>query len=48
MKKKILIREDDLNMLNLYQGVLRDLFEHIPATNSKEAVQLASPPTASP
>ncbi len=48
MKKKILIIEDDLDMLNLYQGVLRDLFELIPATNGEEAVELASTPTASP
>ncbi len=41
MKKKILIVEDDLDMLNLYQGVLRDIFELIPATNGKEAVELA-------
>ena len=41
MKKKILIVEDDLDMLNLYQGVLRDIFEIIPATNGKEAVELA-------
>ncbi len=41
MKKKILIVEDDLEMLNLYQAVLRDVFETIPATNGKEAVELA-------
>jgi len=41
MKKKILIAEDDLDMLNLYRGVLGDVFEIIPATNGKEAVELA-------
>ncbi len=41
MKMKILIVEDDLEMLNLYQAVLRDVFETIPATNGKEAVELA-------
>jgi len=41
MKKKILIVEDDLDMLNLYQGVLRDIFEIIPAINGREAVELA-------
>ena len=33
--------EDDLDLLNLYRGVLRDIFEIIPATNGKEAVELA-------
>lgn len=41
MKKKILIVEDDLDMLNLYQGVLSDIFEIIPGTNGEEAVELA-------
>ena len=41
MKKKILIVDDDLDMLNLYQAVLREVFETIPATNGKEAVELA-------
>ncbi len=41
MKKKVLIAEDDLDMLNLYRGVLGDVFEIIPATNGKEAVELA-------
>jgi len=41
MKKKILIAEDDLDMLNLYQAVLGNVFETIPATNGKEAVDLA-------
>lgn len=41
MKKKILIVEDELDMLNLYQGVLKDIFEIIPANNGKEAVELA-------
>lgn len=41
MKKKILIVEDDLDMLNRCQGVLRDIFEIIPATNGREAVELA-------
>ncbi len=41
MKKNFLIVEDDLDMLNLYQAVLRDIFELIPATNGKEAVELA-------
>jgi len=41
MKNKILIVEDDLDMLNLYQAVLTDVFETIPATNGKEAVDLA-------
>ena len=41
MKKKILIVEDDLDMLNLYQGVLSDVFEIIPGTNGEEAVELA-------
>ena len=48
MKNKILIVEDDQEMLNLYQGIFRDVFEIIPATNGKEAVELAPPPTASP
>ncbi len=42
MKKKILIVEDDLDMLNILQGELRDIFEIIPATNGKEAVDLAT------
>ena len=33
--------EDDLDMLNLYRGVLRDVFEIIPATNGKGAMELA-------
>ena len=41
MKKKILIAEDDLDMLNLYEAVLSKDFEAIPATNGKEAVDLA-------
>ncbi len=41
MKKKILIVDDDLDMLNLYQAVFRGNFEAIPATNGKEAVDLA-------
>ncbi len=41
MKKKILIVDDDLDMLNLYQVVLREGFETISATNGKEAVDLA-------
>ncbi len=41
MKKTILMVEDDLDLLNLYRGVLRDIFEIIPATNGKEAVELA-------
>ena len=41
MKKKILIVEDDLDMMNLYQGVLGGVFEIIPAINGKEAVELA-------
>ncbi len=41
MRKKILIVEDDLDMLNLYQAVLGDVFETIPATDGKEAVELA-------
>jgi CheY-like chemotaxis protein len=41
MKKTILIVEDDLDMLNLYQGVLSDIFEIISATDGKEAVELA-------
>jgi len=41
MKKKILIVEDDLDMLSLYQAVLRKDYEAIPATNGKEAVDLA-------
>ncbi len=41
MKKKMLIVEDDLEMLNLYQCVLRDIFEIIPAINGEEAVGLA-------
>ena len=41
MKKKILIVDDDLDMLNLYQAVFRGNFEAILATNGKEAVDLA-------
>ena len=41
MKKKILIVEDDQDMLNLYQGVLKDVFEIISAINGKEAVETA-------
>ena len=41
MKKTILIVEDDLDMLNLYQGVLSHIFEIISATDGKEAVELA-------
>ena len=41
MKKKILLVEDDLELLNLYQSVLRDIFEIIPAINGEEAVGLA-------
>ncbi len=41
MKKKILIVEDDLDMQDLYQAVLSKDFEAIPATNGKEAVDLA-------
>ncbi len=41
MKKKILIAEDDLDMLNLYQAILRGDYEVILATNRKEAVDLA-------
>ncbi len=41
MKKKILIVEDDLDMQDLYQAVLRKDYEAIPATNGKEAVDLA-------
>jgi len=41
MKKKILIVEDDLDMVNLYHAVLRDVFEIISAINGKEAVDLA-------
>ena len=41
MKKKLLIVDDDLDMLNLYQAVLSEVFETIPATNGKEAVELA-------
>jgi CheY-like chemotaxis protein len=41
MKKKILIVDDDLDMLNLYQAVLSKDFETIRATNGKEAVDLA-------
>ncbi len=41
MKKKILIVDDDLDLLNLYQAVLSKDFETIPATNGKEAVDLA-------
>ena len=41
MKKTILMVEDDLDMLNLYQGVLSDSFEIISATDGKEAVELA-------
>ncbi len=41
MKKKILIVDDDLDLLDLYQVVLREGFETISATNGKEAVDLA-------
>ncbi len=41
MKKKLLIVDDDLDMLNLYQAVFRDVFEIILAINGKEAVDLA-------
>jgi len=41
MKKKILIVEDDLDMQDLYQAVLGKDYEAIPATNGKEAVDLA-------
>jgi len=41
MKKKILIVDDDLDMLNLYQAILRDVFETILATNGREAVDMA-------
>jgi len=41
MKKKLLIVDDDLDVLNLYQAVLGEVFETIPATNGKEAVELA-------
>ncbi len=41
MKKKILIVDDDLDMLNLYQAVLRNVFETILATNGREAVDMA-------
>ncbi len=41
MKKKILIVDDDLDLLNLYQAILKEKFEAIPATNGKEAVDLA-------
>jgi CheY-like chemotaxis protein len=41
MKKKILIVDDDLDLLNLYQAVLSKDFETISATNGKEAVELA-------
>ncbi len=42
MKKKILIVDDDLDMLNLYQAILRDVFETILATNGREAVDIAT------
>ncbi len=41
MKKKLLIVDDDLDVLNLYQAVLGEVFETIPATNGKAAVDLA-------
>jgi len=41
MKKKILIVDDDLDMLDLYQAILRDVFETILATNGREAVDMA-------
>ena len=41
MKKKILIVDDDLEMLNLYQAVLKNVFETILATNGREAVDMA-------
>ncbi len=41
MKKKLLIVDDDLDMLNLYQAVLSEVFETILATNGREAVDMA-------
>jgi len=42
MKKKILIVEDDPDMLNLYDAILRESYEIIRATNGKEGVDLAA------
>ena len=42
MKKKILLVEDDLRLLNLYQLELKESYDIVVAHNGKEALEMAN------